>query len=80
MSDIHPSCVRKTCVAADGLCDVPAALAGVRTSIDELDSIAGRLARSAVAHGGSWDDVGGRLRIDRKRAKAAYGRSLAEGD
>src|SRR5438309_9693207 len=32
------------------------ALAEVRASIDELDKIAGRLARSAVAHRGSWDD------------------------
>ena len=30
-----------------------AALGAVRASIDELDAIAGRLARSAVAHGGS---------------------------
>ncbi len=33
------------------------ALAEVRASIDELDAIAGRLARSAIAHGGSWADV-----------------------
>ena len=33
------------------------ALAEVRASIDELDQIAGRLARSAVEHGGSWSDV-----------------------
>jgi hypothetical protein len=57
-----------------------AALAAVRASIYELDAIAGRLARSAVAHGGSWDDVAGRLRIDRRRAEAAYGGSSAEGD
>ena len=55
-----------------------AALAAVRASIDELDAIAGRLARSAVAHGGSWDDVAGRLRIDRDRAEAAYVNSSAE--
>ncbi len=54
-----------------------AALAAVRASIDELDAIAGRLARSAVAHRGSWDDVAGRLRIDRQRAEAAYGDSSA---
>jgi hypothetical protein len=50
----------------------------VRASIDELDVIAGRLARSAVAHGGSWDDVGGRLRIDPQRAEAAYANLPAE--
>ena len=33
------------------------ALAEVRASIDELDQIAGRLARSAAEQGGSWSDV-----------------------
>jgi hypothetical protein len=55
-----------------------AALAAVRASIDELDAIAGRLARSAVAHGGSWDDVAGSLRLDPDCAKAAYGSAPAE--
>ena len=49
-----------------------AALAEVRASIDELNAIAGRLARSAVAHGGSWADVGSSLRLDPDRARAAY--------
>src|SRR3954465_13917594 len=35
-----------------------AALVEVRRSIDELDDVAGRLARSAVAHGASGADVG----------------------
>lgn len=47
-------------------------LTAVRASIDELDVIASRLARSAVAHGGSWDDVGSSLRIDPGQAEAAY--------
>lgn len=55
-----------------------AALAAVRASIDELDGIAGQLARSAVAQGGSWDDVAGTLRLDRHRAEAAYGGSSIE--
>jgi hypothetical protein len=55
-----------------------AALAAVRASIDELDGIAARLARSAVAHGGSWDAVAGRLRIDPASAEAAYGGPSAE--
>ena len=55
-----------------------AALATVRGSIDELDAIAGRLARSAVAHGGSWDDVASSLKLDRGRAEAAYGASPSE--
>jgi hypothetical protein len=49
-----------------------AALAEVRASIDELEAIAGRLARSAVAHGGSWADVANSLRIDADVARAAY--------
>jgi hypothetical protein len=49
------------------------ALAEVRASIDELDKIAGRLARSAVAHGASWEDVGSSLRLDPSSARAAYG-------
>src|SRR5437764_10598221 len=39
-------------------------LTEVRASIDELDKIAGRLARSAVAHGASWEDVGSSLRLE----------------
>ena len=50
------------------------ALAEVRASIDELDTIAGRLARSAVAHGASWNDVGSSLRLDANQARGAYGR------
>jgi hypothetical protein len=50
-----------------------AALAEVRVSIKELDQIAGRLARSAVSHGGSWDDVATALRIDAPQAEKAYG-------
>ena len=50
------------------------ALAAVRASIDELDDIAGRLARSAAAQGGSWEDVGSSLRMSSRQARAAYGR------
>ena len=49
-----------------------AALVDLRLAIDELDHIAGRLARSAVAHGGSWADVGSRLRLSPQRAEQAY--------
>lgn len=52
-----------------------AALAAVRASIDELDDIAGRLARSATEHGGSWEDVGSSLRLSSRQARAAYGRA-----
>ena len=48
------------------------ALGEVRASIDELDKIAARLARSAIAHGASWEDVGSSLRLDPSNARAAY--------
>lgn len=50
-----------------------AALAEVRASIDELDAIAGRLARSAAMQGASWADVGSSLRLNADKARAAYG-------
>jgi hypothetical protein len=49
-----------------------AALAAVRLAIDELDDIAGRLARSAVEHGGSWEDVASSLGLSRQAAREAY--------
>jgi hypothetical protein len=49
------------------------ALADVRQAIDDLDKIAGRLARSAIAHGGSWSDVGSKLRLSAEDARRAYG-------
>ena len=50
------------------------ALVEVRRSIDELDQIAGRLARSAVKHGGSWADVGSSLGLRPEDARRAYER------
>jgi hypothetical protein len=50
------------------------ALAEVRASIDELDAIAGRLARSGIAHGASWEDVGSSLRLSADQARRAYER------
>ena len=49
-----------------------AALAEVRASIDELDRIAGRLARSATEHGGSWSDVATSLRLSPEDARRTY--------
>lgn len=49
-----------------------AALSEVRASIDELEAIAGRLARSATAHGGSWKDVASSLRLTAEAAQAAH--------
>lgn len=51
------------------------ALAAVRLAIDELDDIAGRLARSAIEHGGSWKDVASSLGLTQQAARRAYERS-----
>lgn len=48
------------------------ALAEVRASIEELDRIAGRLARSATKHGASWADVASSLRMTSDAARSAY--------
>jgi hypothetical protein len=48
------------------------ALSAVRQGINELDDIAGRLARSATAHGATWDDVASSLRITASHAQRAY--------
>ena len=50
-----------------------AALAEVRDSIDELNDLAGRLARSAIAHGADWSDVASSLRLPPEQARRAYG-------
>ena len=49
------------------------ALEEVRASIDELDRIAGRLARSAATHWAPWDDIGSSLRLSGAQARRAYG-------
>jgi hypothetical protein len=54
-----------------------AALNTVRASIDELDDIAGRLARSANQLGGSWRDIASSLRLAEDAARRAYGRPRA---
>ena len=54
-----------------------AALAAVRSSIDELDDIAGRLARSAAELGGSWSDVASSLGLAEDAARRAYDRPQA---
>ena len=55
----------------DGL----AALREVRLAIDELDAIAGRLARETANRGGRWDDIGPALRLRPDVARSAYQRS-----
>jgi hypothetical protein len=49
-----------------------AALRAVRAAIDELDDIAGRLARSAHEHGGSWRDIASSLRLTEQATRGAY--------
>jgi hypothetical protein len=49
------------------------ALAEVRGSMDELDAIAGRLARTAAFQGASWEDVASLLRLSEDAAREAYG-------
>ncbi len=50
------------------------ALRGVRYSIDELDDLAGRLARSATAGGASWQDVARPLLLSPETARSAFER------
>ena len=49
-----------------------AALRAVRAAIDELDDIAGRLARAAYEQGGSWRDIASSLRLPENAARRAY--------
>jgi hypothetical protein len=54
----------------DGL----AALREVRLAIDELDAIAGRLARETANRGGRWGDIGPALGLRPDAARSAYQR------
>src|SRR3954447_10589871 len=45
-----------------------------RLAIDELDAIAGGLARETADRGGSWGDIGGALQLRPATAHRAYGR------
>lgn len=47
----------------------------IRASIDQLDHIAGRLARTAATYGAPWEDIGTSLRLSADQAHRAYGRS-----
>jgi hypothetical protein len=49
-----------------------AALCAVRAAIDELDDIAGRLARAAYEQGGSWRDIASSLRLSEDATRRAY--------
>jgi len=60
-----PRPVRRVSGAAGEIEDGLAALREVRLAIDELDAIAGRLARETANRGGRWDDIGPALRLGR---------------
>ena len=49
-----------------------AALRAVRAAIDELDDLAGRLARAAYEQGGSWRDIASSLRLSEDATLRAY--------
>jgi hypothetical protein len=49
-----------------------AALRAVRAAIDELDDIAGRLARAAHEQGGSWRDIASSIRLSEDATRRAY--------
>jgi hypothetical protein len=48
------------------------ALATARATLDELHDVAGRLARTAVCTGASWDEVGERLGFGPADARRAF--------
>jgi hypothetical protein len=48
------------------------ALATVRATLDELHDVAGRLARTAVGTGASWDEVAETLRFSPADARQAF--------
>ena len=49
-----------------------AALRAVRAAIDDLDDIAGRLARATHDQGGSWRDIAASLRLSEETTRRAY--------
>ena len=66
--------VRRVCGKAGEVEDGLAALREVRLAIDELDAIAGRLARETANRGGRWDDIGPALGLRPDAARSAYQR------
>jgi hypothetical protein len=53
-----------------------AALRAVRAAIDELDDIAGRLARVTHEQGGSWRNIASSLRLSEDTTRRAYDKQL----
>ncbi len=71
----EPRPVRRVSGAAGAIVDGIAALREVRLAIDELDAIAGRLARETANRGGRWDDIGPALGLRPDAARSAYQRT-----
>ena len=69
-----PRPVRRVSGKAGEIQDGLAALREVRLAIDELDAIAGRLARETADRGGRWDDIGLAVRLRPDVARSAYER------
>ena len=69
-----PRPVRRVSGKAGDIEDGLAALREVRLAIDELDAIAGRLARETANRGGRWGDIGPALVLRPAAARSAYER------
>jgi hypothetical protein len=67
-----PRPVRRVSGARGEIEDGLAALREVRLAIDELDAIAGRLARETANCGGRWGDIGPALGLRPDAARSAY--------
>ena len=67
-----PRPVRRVSGARGEIEDGLAALREVRLAIDELDAIAGRLARETANLGGRWGDIGPALGLRPDAARSAY--------
>ena len=70
----RPRPVRRVSGVADEIDDGLAALREVRLAIDELEAIAGRLARETANRGGRWGDIGPALGLRPDAARSAYQR------
>ena len=69
-----PRPVRRVSGVAGEIQDGLAALREVRLAIDELEAIAGRLARETANRGGRWGDIGPALGLRPDVARSAYQR------
>ena len=70
----EPRPVRRVSGTAGEIQDGLAALREVRLAIDELEAIAGRLARETANRGGRWGDIGPALGLRPDVARSAYQR------